>query len=143
MGFAVDAGVGDGLVGVLAEAVGVGLAVGFAVGLPDADGLPLADGDAFGDADTDADGDTDPDGDTDADGERLGLVNAEACGVGDGFGAGGGAGRQAFVAAPSTPPSADRLKTGFGAATMPSATARAAKACGAPWSATDRLSACT
>jgi hypothetical protein len=141
----------------LVVAVGVGLALGFALGLPDADGLPFADGDASGDADAladdvadgepDADGDTDADGDGDpdgeADGDALGLIEADACRVGDGFGAGGGAGRQAFVAAPSTAPSADRLKTGLGAATMPSATARPASACGAPWSATDRLSACT
>jgi hypothetical protein len=105
----------------------------------------LADDVADGEPDTDADGDVDPDGDADGDVDEdaLGLVDADACGVGDSFGAGGGGGLKAFVAAPSTAPSDDRLKTGLGAATMPSATARAASDCGVPWSATDWLSACT
>ena len=153
VGFAVGPGVGEGFVVALAVglvlglALGLvlGLALGLVLGLPEADGLPFADGDTSGDvealADVDAFGEPEGDGDTDADGDAdgdaLGLVDADACGVGDGFGAGGGGGRKAFVAAPSTAPSDVRLKTGFGAATMPKATARAANACGAPSSATD------
>ncbi len=151
VGFAVGPAVGDGFVDGLAVGLVLGLPLGLVLGLPDADGLPFADGDASGDVDTfanvDAFGEPEGDGDTDVDGDGdsdvLGLTEADAWAVGDGLGAGGGGGRKAFVAAPSTAPSDVRLKTGFGAATMPSATARAANACGAPWSATDRLSACT
>ncbi len=131
----------------------MGLPVGLALGLPDADGLPLADADELGDADAladvdaeafaDPDGDTDADGETDADGDALGLTDGDGETDADGLGAGGGGGRTALVAAPSTAPSDERLKTGLGAATMPSATARAAIDCGVPCSATDWLSACT
>ena len=100
---------------------------------PEADGEPDADGDAVGDAVGDVVAEGEPDGLSVGDGVALG--DAETL-------AGGGGGRHAFVAAPSTAPSALRLKTGFGAATMPSAMARAASACGACWSATDCASAC-
>jgi hypothetical protein len=148
VGFPVGAGaegfgatVGDGFAPAVADGFAPGVLDGFAPGVADGFAAGVADGFAAA-----------PLADGEASGPGVALALALALGdgvaVGDGVGVAvtagrGGGGRYAMAGVPMTTPVAAFLNTGSGAATIPSATARAATACGAAMRSTDCVSACT